>query len=83
MNVFLETEMEKMENELFLWKWKYEELRQTKLESLKQVCQQYIVITWSKKENLVFWYPVSELRVKLCPRFMDVINSPLINYYSV
>ncbi|XP_056341471.1 coiled-coil domain-containing protein 102B isoform X2 [Oenanthe melanoleuca] len=36
MNVFLEKEMEKMENELFLWKWKYEELRQTKLESLKQ-----------------------------------------------
>ncbi|NXK94098.1 C102B protein, partial [Formicarius rufipectus] len=37
MNSFLEKEMEKMENELFLWKWKYEELRQTKLESLKQV----------------------------------------------
>lgn len=37
MNVFLEKEMEKVENELFLWKWKYEELRQTKLESLKQV----------------------------------------------
>ncbi|NWS60192.1 C102B protein, partial [Chunga burmeisteri] len=36
MNVFLEKEMEKIENELFLWKWKYEELRQTKLESLKQ-----------------------------------------------
>lgn len=30
--------MEKMENELFLWKWKYEELRQTKLENLKEVC---------------------------------------------
>ncbi|NXL52973.1 C102B protein, partial [Podilymbus podiceps] len=37
MNVFLEKEMEKIENELFLWKWKYEELRQTKLESLEQV----------------------------------------------
>ncbi|KAK2540002.1 coiled-coil domain-containing protein 102B isoform X1 [Columba livia] len=37
MNVFLEREMEKTENELFLWKWKYEELRQTKLESLKQL----------------------------------------------
>uniref|UniRef100_U3JPQ0 Coiled-coil domain containing 102B n=1 Tax=Ficedula albicollis TaxID=59894 RepID=U3JPQ0_FICAL len=37
MNVFLEKEMEKMENELFLWKWKYEELRQTKLDSLKQL----------------------------------------------
>jgi len=38
MNVFLEKEMEKIENELFHWKWKYEELRQTKLKSLKQVC---------------------------------------------
>ncbi|NXI56988.1 C102B protein, partial [Chloroceryle aenea] len=37
MNVFLEKEMEKIENELFLWKWKYEELRQTKLESMKQL----------------------------------------------
>ncbi|NWI88730.1 C102B protein, partial [Pitta sordida] len=37
MNAFLEKEMEKMENELFLWKWKYEELRQTNLDSLKQV----------------------------------------------
>ncbi|XP_074940701.1 coiled-coil domain-containing protein 102B isoform X2 [Phalacrocorax aristotelis] len=36
MNVFLEKEMEKIENELFIWKWKYEELRQTKLEGLKQ-----------------------------------------------
>ncbi|XP_010143581.1 PREDICTED: coiled-coil domain-containing protein 102B, partial [Buceros rhinoceros silvestris] len=36
MNIFLEKEMEKMENELFLWKWRYEELRQTKLENLKQ-----------------------------------------------
>ncbi|NXF08581.1 C102B protein, partial [Smithornis capensis] len=37
MNAFLEKEMEKIENELFLWKWKYEELRQIKLDSLKQV----------------------------------------------
>ncbi|NXX39448.1 C102B protein, partial [Tricholaema leucomelas] len=37
MNVLLEKEMEKTENELLLWKWKYEELRQAKLESLKQV----------------------------------------------
>ncbi|XP_054048283.1 coiled-coil domain-containing protein 102B isoform X4 [Rissa tridactyla] len=36
MNMFLEKEMEKIENELFVWKWKYEELRQTKLGSLKQ-----------------------------------------------
>ncbi|NXI42588.1 C102B protein, partial [Galbula dea] len=40
MNVFLEKEIEKTENELFLWKCKYEELRQSKLESLKQVCWQ-------------------------------------------
>ncbi|NXH86008.1 C102B protein, partial [Edolisoma coerulescens] len=54
MNVFLEKEMEKMENELFLWKWKYEELRQTKLESLKQMermqCQN--AAEWGKKEQL-------------------------------
>ncbi|NXW54176.1 C102B protein, partial [Eurystomus gularis] len=37
MNVFLEKEMEKIENELFHWKWKYEELRQTKLESMKRL----------------------------------------------
>ncbi|KAJ7397700.1 coiled-coil domain-containing protein 102B [Pitangus sulphuratus] len=37
MNAFLEKEMEKMENELFLYKWKYEELRHNKLESLKQL----------------------------------------------
>ncbi|XP_064006498.1 coiled-coil domain-containing protein 102B [Pogoniulus pusillus] len=37
MNVLLEREMEKLENELFLWKWNYEELRQAKLESLKQL----------------------------------------------
>ncbi|NXL62755.1 C102B protein, partial [Chordeiles acutipennis] len=37
MNVFLEKEMEKIENELFLWKWKYEKLRQTKLEGLNQL----------------------------------------------
>uniref|UniRef100_A0A8C4IZ54 Coiled-coil domain-containing protein 102B-like n=1 Tax=Dromaius novaehollandiae TaxID=8790 RepID=A0A8C4IZ54_DRONO len=36
MNVFLEKEVEKMENDLSLWKWKYEELKQSKLESLKQ-----------------------------------------------
>ncbi|NXU09590.1 C102B protein, partial [Pardalotus punctatus] len=54
MNVFLEKEMEKMENELFLWKWKYEELRQTKLESLKQLermqCEN--VSEWGKREQL-------------------------------
>ncbi|NXA61385.1 C102B protein, partial [Mohoua ochrocephala] len=54
MNVFLEKEMEKMENELFLWKWKYEELRQTKLESLKQLermqCEN--AAEWGKRERL-------------------------------
>lgn len=39
MTVLLEGEMEKLEKELFLWKWKYEELRQAKLESLEQVCK--------------------------------------------
>ncbi|NWU27266.1 C102B protein, partial [Dyaphorophyia castanea] len=54
MNVFLEKEMEKMENELFLWKWKYEELRQTKLESLKQLerTQCKNATEWGKRERL-------------------------------
>ncbi|NWV56560.1 C102B protein, partial [Daphoenositta chrysoptera] len=54
MNVFLEKEMEKMENELFLWKWKYEELRQTKLESLKHLegmqCEN--AAEWGKGQRL-------------------------------
>ncbi|KAK2513304.1 Ccdc102b [Columba guinea] len=54
MNVFLEREMEKTENELFLWKWKYEELRQTKLESLKQLERLQFENTseWGKRERL-------------------------------
>ncbi|NWV30057.1 C102B protein, partial [Origma solitaria] len=54
MNVFLEKEMEKMENELFLWKWKYEELRQTKLQRLKQLeRKQYENASeWAKRERL-------------------------------
>ncbi|XP_074998269.1 coiled-coil domain-containing protein 102B isoform X2 [Calonectris borealis] len=54
MNVFLEKEMEKIENELFLWKWKYEELRQTKLESLKQLERLQFENTseWGKRERL-------------------------------
>ncbi|NXM99124.1 C102B protein, partial [Sylvia borin] len=54
MNVFLEKEMEKMENELFLWKWKYEELRQSKLESLKQLerTQCKNASKWGKRERL-------------------------------
>ncbi|NWQ88242.1 C102B protein, partial [Burhinus bistriatus] len=54
MNMFLEKEMEKTENELFLWKWKYEELRQTKLESLKQLERLQFENTseWGKRERL-------------------------------
>ncbi|KAM6210555.1 coiled-coil domain-containing protein 102B [Sarcoramphus papa] len=54
MNVFLEKEMEKIENELFLWKWKYEDLRQTKLESLKQLERLQFENTseWGKRERL-------------------------------
>ncbi|XP_061851767.1 coiled-coil domain-containing protein 102B isoform X2 [Colius striatus] len=51
MNAFLEKEMEKIENELFIWKWKYEELRQIKLESLKQVSQHFFLRLCSKSEN--------------------------------
>ncbi|XP_051630480.1 coiled-coil domain-containing protein 102B [Manacus candei] len=53
MNAFLEKEMEKMENELFLYKWKYEELRQTKLESLKQLerMQWENTSEWGKRER--------------------------------
>ncbi|KAM6318944.1 LOW QUALITY PROTEIN: coiled-coil domain-containing protein 102B [Aegotheles albertisi] len=51
MNLFLEKEMEKIENELFLWKWKYEELRQNKLESMKQVSQHYCLRMHSVKEG--------------------------------
>ncbi|XP_030334461.1 coiled-coil domain-containing protein 102B [Strigops habroptila] len=54
MNVFLEKEMEKIENELYLWKWRYEELHQTKLESLKQFERLQFENTsgWGKKEKL-------------------------------
>ncbi|NWX86513.1 C102B protein, partial [Nothoprocta pentlandii] len=41
MNVFLEKEVEKMKNDLSVWKWKYEQLKQSKLECMKQVCWQY------------------------------------------
>ncbi|XP_072707417.1 coiled-coil domain-containing protein 102B [Ciconia boyciana] len=54
MNVFLEKKLEKIEKELFLWKWKYEELRQTKLESLKQLerLQFENASEWGKRERL-------------------------------
>ncbi|XP_074940698.1 coiled-coil domain-containing protein 102B isoform X1 [Phalacrocorax aristotelis] len=54
MNVFLEKEMEKIENELFIWKWKYEELRQTKLEGLKQLERMPFENTseWGKRETI-------------------------------
>ncbi|KAM4684436.1 coiled-coil domain-containing protein 102B [Amazona ochrocephala] len=54
MNVFLEKEMEKIENELYLWKWKYEELHQAKLESLEQLERLQFENTseWGKRERL-------------------------------
>ncbi|NWQ75700.1 C102B protein, partial [Columbina picui] len=54
MNVFLEKEMGKTESELFFWKWKYEELRQTKLESLEQLERLRFENTseWGKKARL-------------------------------
>ncbi|XP_014793958.1 PREDICTED: coiled-coil domain-containing protein 102B [Calidris pugnax] len=54
MNMFLEKEMEKIENELFIWKWKYEELRQTKLEGLKQQERVWFadISEWGKRERL-------------------------------
>ncbi|NXI73506.1 C102B protein, partial [Anseranas semipalmata] len=54
MNVFLEKEVEKTENELSLWKWKYEELRQSKLESLNQLERLQLDNTseWGKRERL-------------------------------
>ncbi|XP_062489068.1 coiled-coil domain-containing protein 102B [Pezoporus occidentalis] len=54
MNAFLEKEMEKIENELYLWKWKYEELRQTNLESLRQLERLQCENTsrWEKRERL-------------------------------
>uniref|UniRef100_A0A8C3IZC1 Coiled-coil domain-containing protein 102A n=1 Tax=Chrysemys picta bellii TaxID=8478 RepID=A0A8C3IZC1_CHRPI len=36
MHFFLEKEVEKLDSDLSQWKWKYEEMRQSKLESLKQ-----------------------------------------------
>ncbi|NXP14931.1 C102B protein, partial [Thinocorus orbignyianus] len=54
MNMFLEKEMEKIENELFIWKWKYEELRQTKMENLKQQerVQFEDISDWRESERL-------------------------------
>uniref|UniRef100_A0A7M4EG20 Coiled-coil domain containing 102B n=1 Tax=Crocodylus porosus TaxID=8502 RepID=A0A7M4EG20_CROPO len=48
MNLFLE--VEKLESDLSLWKWKYEELRQSKMESLKQV---WIALQLTLKEHLL------------------------------
>ncbi|KAM6282689.1 coiled-coil domain-containing protein 102B isoform 4-T4 [Porphyrio hochstetteri] len=54
MNMFLEKEMEKIENELFLWKWKYEELRETQQGSLEQMEKLQFENTsdWAKRETL-------------------------------
>ncbi|XP_048795692.1 coiled-coil domain-containing protein 102B isoform X2 [Lagopus muta] len=53
MNVFLEKEVEKTENELALWKLKYEELKQSKLESLNQLERWQFENTseWGKRER--------------------------------
>ncbi|XP_068527490.1 coiled-coil domain-containing protein 102B isoform X1 [Anas acuta] len=53
-NVFLEKEVERTANELSLWKQKYEELRQSKLESLNQVERLKLENTseWGKRERL-------------------------------
>uniref|UniRef100_A0A8B9SQY2 Coiled-coil domain-containing protein 102B n=1 Tax=Anas platyrhynchos TaxID=8839 RepID=A0A8B9SQY2_ANAPL len=53
-NVFLEKEVERTANELSLWKRKYEELRQSKLESLNQVERLKLENTseWGKRERL-------------------------------
>ncbi|XP_019400803.1 PREDICTED: coiled-coil domain-containing protein 102B isoform X1 [Crocodylus porosus] len=52
MNLFLE--VEKLESDLSLWKWKYEELRQSKMESLKQLkrLQSENASEWGKREML-------------------------------
>ncbi|NWZ23716.1 C102B protein, partial [Asarcornis scutulata] len=54
MNIFLEKEVERTANELSLWKRKYEELRQSKLESLNQVERLKLENTseWGKRERL-------------------------------
>ncbi|NWX40059.1 C102B protein, partial [Steatornis caripensis] len=53
-NVFLEKEIKKIRDELFIWKWKYEELRQIKLESPKQLERLQFENTseWGKKKRL-------------------------------
>ncbi|NWR64449.1 C102B protein, partial [Bucorvus abyssinicus] len=83
MNVFLEKEMEKMENELFLWKWKYEELRQAKLENLKQLesLQFENMSEWGKRERLEAEKPCLEeesrrlkLQVKEIQGLLEIKN---------
>ncbi|XP_025048616.1 coiled-coil domain-containing protein 102B isoform X2 [Alligator sinensis] len=50
MNLFLE--VEKLESDLSLWKWKYEEMRQSKMENLKQLerLQSENASEWGKRE---------------------------------
>ncbi|KAM9387209.1 coiled-coil domain-containing protein 102B [Phaethornis superciliosus] len=80
MNVFLEKEMEKTENELFLWKWKYEELKQNKVESVKQLERLQIENNseWEKQERFVAEHQLLEeenrrlkLQVKEIQRLLE------------
>ncbi|XP_053915006.1 coiled-coil domain-containing protein 102B [Cuculus canorus] len=81
MNMFLEKEIEMRENELFLWKLKYEELRETKLERLKQPPQlerlQFENTSeWGKREkqNLEEENRRLKLHVKEIQEFLEMKN---------
>uniref|UniRef100_A0A8D0GHI7 Coiled-coil domain-containing protein 102B n=1 Tax=Sphenodon punctatus TaxID=8508 RepID=A0A8D0GHI7_SPHPU len=47
MRLSLEREVEKLESDLSLWKWKYEELKKSNQEILQQVC-------WAKKNKIIY-----------------------------
>ncbi|XP_059671677.1 coiled-coil domain-containing protein 102B [Gavia stellata] len=90
-NVFLEKEMEKIENELFFWKWKYEEVRQTKLESLQQLERLQFETTseWGKRERLEAAKQSLEeeirrlkLQVKEIQRFLETKNKATLTRSS-
>ncbi|XP_074841956.1 coiled-coil domain-containing protein 102B isoform X2 [Carettochelys insculpta] len=53
-HLFLEKEVEKLDSALSQWKWKYEEMQQSKLESLKQLerLQSENTSEWGKREIL-------------------------------
>nr|XP_006121486.1 coiled-coil domain-containing protein 102B isoform X2 [Pelodiscus sinensis] len=54
MHFFLEKEVDKLHSDLSQWKWKYEEMRQSKMESLKQLerLQSENTSEWGKREIL-------------------------------